>query len=104
MGERMISELTIQTFALLDRLTVEFCEGLNISTGETGAGKSILLDTLRFCLGERLQGTQVRDPAKPCIVEAVFAPVDEQLRKLPLFSEYIQDTEPIGYEDRIRGD
>ena len=91
----MISELTIQNFALIDRLTVEFCEGLNIFTGETGAGKSILVDALRFCLGERLQGTQVRDPAKPCIVEAVFELVDEQLRKLPVFSEYIQDSEPI---------
>ncbi len=91
----MISELTIQNFALIDRLTVEFCEGLNIFTGETGAGKSILVDALRFCLGERLQGTQVRDPAKPCIVEAVFELVDEQLRKLPVFSEYTQDSEPI---------
>lgn len=91
----MIAELTIQNFALIERLTVEFFRGLNVFTGETGAGKSILIDALRFCLGERLQGTQVRDPAKPCIVEAVFDPVDEQLRKLPIFSEYIQDSEPI---------
>ena len=91
----MISEFTIRNFALIDRLTVEFCGGLNVFTGETGAGKSILVDALRFCLGERLQGTQVRDPAKPCIVEAIFEPLDEQLRKLPIFSEYIQDSEPV---------
>ncbi len=91
----MIAELTIENFVLIERLTVEFCRGLNIFTGETGAGKSILIDALRFCLGERLQGTQVRDPARPCIVEAVFDPVDEQLRKLPIFSEYIQDSEPV---------
>jgi DNA repair protein RecN (Recombination protein N) len=91
----MIAELTIRNFALIERLSVEFCRGLNVFTGETGAGKSILIDALRFCLGERLQGTQVRDAAKPCVVEAVFDPVDEELRKLPLFSEYLQDSEPI---------
>ena len=68
----MISHLTIKNFGLFDHITIDFSGGLNILTGETGAGKSILIDGLRYALGERLDPSQIRDPQQPCAVEAVF--------------------------------
>jgi len=89
----MISQLTIQNFGLIDRLSMEFCENLNIFTGETGAGKSILIGAVRFALGERLNSSQIRDNSQACIVEAVFELSKRYLEEYPLFSEYIPDGE-----------
>ena len=68
----MLTQLSIRNFGLLDSITVEPGKGLNVFTGETGAGKSILIDALRFALGARINPSQVRDVQKPCVVEAVF--------------------------------
>jgi DNA repair protein RecN (Recombination protein N) len=67
----MITQLTVQNYGLIDRLTVEFGEGLNVLTGETGAGKSILIGALRYALGEKFGADQARDPKAPCVVEMV---------------------------------
>ncbi|MEW6087106.1 MAG: DNA repair protein RecN [bacterium] len=92
----MISQLKIRNFGIIDDISLEFCSGLNIFTGETGAGKSIIMDALRFCLGERLDSSQIRDSDKPCIVEAMFefrkGEGTSPLRN-PIFSEYISDNE-----------
>ncbi|HPB68794.1 MAG TPA: DNA repair protein RecN [Candidatus Omnitrophota bacterium] len=69
----MLERIAIHNFGLIDTLEIEFCRGLNILTGSTGAGKSIIIDGLRFVLGERLHQAQVRDIQKPCQVEAVFS-------------------------------
>jgi len=87
----MISQLTIQNFGLIDHLTAEFCKELNIFTGETGAGKSILIDALRFCLGERLNSAQIRDSDEPCIVEAVFELTRKQIDESPILLEYLDN-------------
>jgi len=68
----MLSYLTIHNFGLIDELSVDFCSKLNILTGETGAGKSIIIDALRCALGERLNSSNIRDNTQPCMVEAVF--------------------------------
>jgi DNA repair protein RecN (Recombination protein N) len=68
----MLTQLSIQNFGLIDRISIEFTSGLNILTGETGAGKSIIIDALRMVLGERMAASYVRDPQKPCVLEAVF--------------------------------
>lgn len=86
----MLSQLTIENFGLIDRLTVEFSKQLNILTGSTGAGKSILIDGLRFALGERLNPAAIRDPQKSCTVEAVFELTDKKLLSNELFSEFIE--------------
>jgi DNA repair protein RecN (Recombination protein N) len=68
----LLTELRVTNFAIIDDLTLEFSGGLNILTGETGAGKSILVDALGLLLGDRAHGEQVRTGASEAEVEAVF--------------------------------
>jgi DNA repair protein RecN (Recombination protein N) len=68
----MISKLSIQNYAIIDELEVNFTSGLNIITGETGAGKSILMGALNLILGQRADSSLLQDPQKKCIVEAIF--------------------------------
>ena len=68
----MLQTLWIKDYAIIDELTVEFGGGLNIITGETGAGKSILVDSLGLILGGRSSVEAVRRGAKKAIVEAIF--------------------------------
>ena len=66
----MLKQLSIKNYALIDELVAEFSGGLNIITGETGAGKSILLGGLALVLGKRADLGQIKDKSKKCIVEA----------------------------------
>ncbi len=68
----MLTSLSIKNYALIDNLQVTFSNGLTIITGETGAGKSILLGGLSLILGKRVDVTHVKDPSKKCIIEASF--------------------------------
>ncbi|MCL2540685.1 MAG: DNA repair protein RecN [Firmicutes bacterium] len=68
----MLNSIKITNFALIAELEVEFCKGLNVLTGETGAGKSIVLDALNFVLGERADKDQIRSGEKHTAVTAVF--------------------------------
>ncbi|MEM8849526.1 MAG: DNA repair protein RecN [Pseudomonadota bacterium] len=68
----MLRALEIRDMLIIDRLSLEFCEGLNVLTGETGAGKSILLDSLGFVLGWRGRAELVRQGAKQGEVTAAF--------------------------------
>ncbi|TWI79195.1 DNA repair protein RecN (Recombination protein N) [Lacibacter cauensis] len=77
----MLLHLSIQNFAIIDELTVDFQQGLNIITGETGAGKSILLGALGLVLGNRADSSALRAPDKKCIVEATFSSNKKQLQQ-----------------------
>ena len=68
----MLTSLSIQNYALIDVLNVDFNNGLSIITGETGAGKSILLGGLSLILGKRAELSAINDTSKKCIIEAVF--------------------------------
>lgn len=68
----MLTKLTIQNFALIDELTVQFEPGLNTITGETGAGKSILLGALSLILGARADSSTIRDESRKTVVEGAF--------------------------------
>ncbi|MFH0991433.1 MAG: DNA repair protein RecN [bacterium] len=68
----MLKSLFVKNYALIEEITVEFQSGLNIITGETGAGKSILIDALSLILGERTSGEIIRKGAEKAIVEGVF--------------------------------
>src|SRR5260370_21898583 len=68
----MLSQLTIRNFAIVDNLQIDWHPGLNVITGETGAGKSILIDAVGALLGDRLGPEIVRSGATRALVEGVF--------------------------------
>ena len=72
----MLSRLNIRNLALVDSLTVSFEHGLNVITGETGAGKSLLIGALRLLLGERADKSMIRTGEAACAIEAVFELAD----------------------------
>jgi len=84
----MLTQLTIRNFGLIDEISIEFEKSFNILTGETGAGKSILIDALRSVLGERLDTSSIRNPQNPCVIEAVFDITDKKLRGLEIIKEF----------------
>lgn len=88
----MITNLAIRNYALIDDIRVDFSSGLTIITGETGAGKSILLGALSLLLGKRADLSSVKDPSKKCIIEADFDVSDYDFETL--FAENDLDYDP----------
>lgn len=86
----MLSKITIQNFALIQHLSVSLENGLQVITGETGAGKSIILSALRLILGERADSKSISDPEKKSVVEAEFKITSSYL---PFFEENDLDFE-----------
>ena len=76
----MLAELRLENYAVIDNVTVEFGSGLNLLTGETGAGKSILMDALALCLGEKASAEIIRGGAERAVIAAVFE-LEEGARK-----------------------
>lgn len=68
----MLKSLFIQNFVLIDSLDIHFDKGFSVITGETGAGKSIILGALSLVLGQRADGKSIKNGADKCIIEAVF--------------------------------
>ncbi|HXM68348.1 MAG TPA: DNA repair protein RecN [Candidatus Acidoferrum sp.] len=68
----MLVELRLENYAVIDNAAVEFASGLNLLTGETGAGKSILIDALSLLLGEKASSEVIRSGAERAVVAAVF--------------------------------
>src|SRR2546426_11558028 len=69
----MLRELRLKNFAVVESVSVAFAPGLNVLTGETGAGKSILIDAIVLVRGGRAQTDVIRAEAETATVEAVFA-------------------------------
>lgn len=88
----MLTSLSIKNYALIDNLHVDFNDGFSIITGETGAGKSILLGGLSLILGKRADLSSLKDASKKCIIEAVFNISNYNLK--PLFNAEDLDYEP----------
>ena len=78
----MLTSLHIKNYALIDELNVQFNNGLIIITGETGAGKSILLGGLSLVLGKRADLSQVKNTDEKCIIEAIFDIANYDLKAL----------------------
>ena len=76
----MLQKISIRNYALIDGLDIEFDQGLNIITGETGAGKSIILGALSLILGQRAESRYFFNQAKKCIIEGTFLLADEKLK------------------------
>lgn len=72
----MLNSLYIENFAIIDKINVDFTDGLNIITGETGSGKSILIEAFELLLGQRFNKSFIRDSSKKTIVEATFTIAD----------------------------
>ena len=88
----MLRTLCVENYALIDHLEVEFDSQLNIITGQTGAGKSILLGALSLLLGARNEGSAIKDNTRNCVVEALFD--IEGLNLENLFEQLDIDYEP----------
>jgi len=82
----VLAELTIENFAIIDRLGVRFEPGFTVLTGETGAGKSIIIDALQLALGTRASSDMVRSGASTAVVEAIF-----EVPENPVLTELLVD-------------
>ena len=92
----MLTELRISHFALIDHLELEFSPGFQVFTGETGAGKSLLVDALILLLGGRASAEHIRSGAREATLEAVFSlagnvPILEKLKEWDLLPAGTQD-------------
>lgn len=87
----MLKHLAISNYALIDSLSIAFDDGFSVITGETGAGKSILLGALGFVLGDRSDSSIMLDETKKCAVEATFVVDNERFK--PFFEENDLDFE-----------
>ena len=73
----MLQKLSIKNYAIIDQLEIDFSEKLNVITGETGAGKSIIIGALGLILGERADSTVLVNKETKCVVEGIFQLVDK---------------------------
>ena len=91
----MLTKLTIHNYALIDEIEMDFSKGLHILTGETGAGKSIILGALGLIMGKRADSKALYDPSKNCMVEAHIEIKNYSLEKLLIRNDIDPDTELI---------
>jgi DNA repair protein RecN (Recombination protein N) len=87
----MLQKLTIKNYAIIDHLEVDFSGNLNVITGETGAGKSIVLGALSLILGERADPGMLLDKGSKCVIEGVFKVKKSQVAAF--FQEHELDME-----------
>lgn len=87
----MLHQLTIKNFAIIDNITINFGEGFNIFTGETGAGKSIIIDALNILVGGRASSSVIRSGEQKSFIEGVFEPRVYE----GLILEYLNDGEML---------
>jgi DNA repair protein RecN (Recombination protein N) len=92
----MLTELSIDHFAIIDHLALRFAPGFTVLTGETGAGKSIIIDALHAVLGARVGADVVQEGTRLASIEAIFDVPLPPEPLLALFSEYgIEEDEPL---------
>src|SRR6478736_4703098 len=82
----MLKRLHIQNYAIIEEISISFSEGMNIITGETGAGKSILMGALSLILGDRADTTVLLNRDKKCFVEGYF-----DISKQPLINQFLHE-------------
>lgn len=94
----MLQKLHIKNYILIDEVELDWSQGLNIITGETGAGKSILLGALGLILGERADGNALYNKEKKCIIEGIFSIVKKDFKSF--FEKNDLDIEDLLYVRR----
>lgn len=90
----MLQKLSIQNYAIIDALEIDFSQKLNIITGETGAGKSIIVGALGLILGERADSAVLVNKEKKCVVEGVFEAKGKKDVKV-----FLKENDPDNYRD-----
>ena len=101
----MLTELRIQNFAIIDKLDLKFGSGLTILTGETGAGKSIILDAVTMLIGGRAETTLIRAEAEYAFVEGIFSlkgPVTESVNEILKREELLDDENYVTLTREVR--
>src|SRR5574341_817938 len=88
----MLQEISIKNFAIIDTITMQFDQGMTILTGETGAGKSIIIDAMNLLLGSRAQTSFVRHGADKAEIEGLFFYQQDN-------PEIAQQLEKLGFEN-----
>lgn len=91
----MLNKLYVKNYALIDQLEIVFGSGLNIITGETGAGKSILMGALSLILGQRADAKQVFDAERKCVIEGCFAIQNYQIESFFAQNDLDYESETI---------
>ncbi|MDO5707759.1 MAG: DNA repair protein RecN [Andreesenia angusta] len=84
----MIIELMVENFAIIDKININFSEGLNIITGETGTGKSIIIDAINLLLGNRADKSLIRYGKESSLIEASFSIPDDDKNFINMAKEY----------------
>ena len=103
----MLKELHIKNFAIIQDLTLQFQKGLVIFTGETGAGKSIILDALEAVLGGRVDITSIRTGADRAFVEAEFQleePVKSRVNAMLAMEDLVEEPDCLVLTREIRSE
>ena len=100
----MLRLLRVRNFALIDELTLEFHPGLNVLTGETGAGKSLIVDALGLVAGARASGELIRSGEERAVIEAVLDPGDADMELAGLGLDNIRDGDALILRREIASD
>ena len=77
----MLTKLEIQNYILIDHLSIDLSNQLSVITGETGAGKSIIMGALGLILGDRADSSVCRDASKKCFIEGIFKLSDAKIHQ-----------------------
>ena len=77
----MLTNLHVQNFAIIDKIEIDFKSGLTVLTGETGAGKSLIIDAIGLLVGAKASPNMVRSGASKAIIEGVFDNINSQIKE-----------------------
>ena len=91
----MLEHLRIENFAIIEHLNVDFVNGMNVIVGQTGAGKTIIIEALELLIGKRAEFSKVKDESKKAVVEASFLFDEEFINQHIYLNDYLEDNRLI---------
>jgi DNA repair protein RecN (Recombination protein N) len=100
----VLKELYIENLAVIERVTVDFSDGFTVFTGETGAGKSILIDAINLVLGQRANKDLVRTGASKAVVSAVFCEIPQEIQNMLEQAGYEMDQDELLITRQVMAD
>ena len=100
----MLLNLHVKNIALIDDVEIDFGQGLNILTGETGAGKSLIIDSVNFALGKRMPRDVIREDAEYALCELIFSVDSDDVRqKLEELQIPLEDDQVVMQRKLMKG-